>query len=515
MNAFLIKTFLLLAFFIILPLIFNQTASAITSKPNIVVIMADDLDNITFGRLYSKNYLPNIKKYLGDGGIVFTNTFVTTSLCCPSRATFFTGQYSHNHGVLDVDAPDGGVAKFNDISTLPTWLKVNGYGTGLVGKYLNQYGSMATASATSALNPTYVPPGWDFWRALPEPNSMYNYKINANGTLISYGSRPQDYQTDVLSNLSTSFINGITRYSPNTPFFLEITPYAPHYEDSYRQSGCNNPLWSFSIRPAPKYLNTLAGFSVYQKPNFNEADMSDKPTFLQNYPLLTSNDILCNNRAYQARSEATRSIDDLVGNVINSLIANNILDKTIIIFTSDNGFFYGDHRIYGKVLGYEEGIRVPLMIRVPGYAAGQTITQTVLSNDFAPTIADFAGITPNLPVDGRSIKPLLDNPNLIDWRKRFLVEFQGQFDTSQVTFEVPATPRFLEVRTTELGVTPKRKYILWEDGSKEFYDLNTDPYELQSKHNDSSVQTQIQQLDLILGTLKNCGNGSCQTLEDQ
>lgn len=189
------------------------------TKPNIIVIMTDDLDTRTLNKLIKVGQMPNLKNYLIDNGLEFTNSFVTHSMCCPSRSTFLTGQYAHNHGVLG----NSYTLKLDDSQTVATWLNKSGYHTGLIGKYLNGYGKRIPG--------TYIPPGWDEFFALVDPYNdiIYNYKINENGKIINYGDKTKDYQTDVLSEKAVNFIFSANDHKP---FFLFLTPMAPHSESS-------------------------------------------------------------------------------------------------------------------------------------------------------------------------------------------------------------------------------------------------------------------------------------------
>lgn len=488
-------------------------ASQSSSPPNIVVVMADDLDLGLARTLYQNGHLSNIRTYIGDEGAVFRNAYVTTPLCCPSRTTFLTGQYTHNHNVRGNTLPDGGVTMLDDTNTLATWLHDGGYFTGLVGKYLNGYGdNPLETDPTSPENPNYVPPGYDYWRGLINETVMYNYSLNADGTVVEYGNAVQDYQVDVLANLATEFINQ-TETDDTQPFFLLVTPFSPHIErgtDAPWLPGCDHwQLWSQTIRPAPRHVGTLSYLSLPQPPSFNEADISDKAAEIQLLPLMTSNDIACAEQNYRNMGEATLAIDDLVGSIVASLMDNDEWENTVFIFTSDNGYYHGEHRLFTKVFAYEEGIKVPLVIRAPGYPSGQVIDQYVLNNDLAPTIAAFAGVVPQRAVDGRSLQPLLINAAYAPWRNRFLIELLG-------TAEHPECPNYSAVRTAASDMaTPNQLYLEYlGSGDIEYYNLASDPYQIDSAHNDQSTLLQRQILEQWLNDFRTCGNGTCQTFED-
>jgi arylsulfatase A-like enzyme len=204
----------------------------------------------------------------------------------------------------------------------------------------------------------------------------------------------------------------------------------------------------------------------------------------------------------------------MVGSLVDALQGKDEWGNTVFIFTSDNGFFYGQHRLTDKVLGYEESIRVPLYIRAPGFAP-QVTTRAALNNDLASTVAEFAGIAPGLRVDGRSLLPLLRNPQEGNWRKRFLVEYLGTAETNRVPPRAP----FSAVRTTNLSraTPPDQIYVQWHDGlgSTEFYDLPSDRYQVSSQHHNPAWASVRNMLAGWLSQFRNCRAGTCQTLENQ
>ena len=490
------------------------------AQPNIIVIMADDLDLGSFNVMIEE-LMPNTVTHLIDQGITFTNAFVSTSLCCPSRATFLTGQYAHNHEVKTNFPPDGSVTKFDDISTLPTWLQGAGYHTGFVGKYLNGYGTDQTMLTESEKDDAdYIPPGWNDWQALIGNSTyrVYTYGINDNLSLALYGEDDTDYQTDVLALRAAEFIADADMINDAQPFFLWVSPLAPHVESAAPDvPGCTGTFWNKSIRPAPRHLNMLV--AVPPKPDsFDEDDMSDKPPFLQGVPPMTLDDKSCVKDQYLDRLKSLGAIDDMVGTIFDKLIDLDELANTIVIFTSDNGFFLGHHRLTHKLFAYEESIRVPLIYRPAGGTTPIVVDRYVINNDLAPTIVELAGATAGLVADGRSFVPLLTNPSA-PWRKRFLV-------TSLLPFPAPAPlvgniPAFTAVRSSsEDTLTPNRLYVLWQNGpdSIEFYDLTNDAPQMESKHDDPSFEAERQLLEDARSALSICGSpaGSvaCGDLED-
>ncbi len=463
------------------------------ARPNIVVIMTDDLDSGSTRTALSEGLMPNLQRFIVNNGTVFTESFVTFPLCCPSRATYLSGLYPHNHKVLWNKPPAGGFANFDDSSTVATWLQNGGYRTGHIGKYLNGYNDAS-----------YVPPGWDEWHSLVGNSTycMYNYTISNDGIPMDYGDTESDYQTDVLAGYVDRFIKYADQNNDDQPMFLSITPLAPHLETSCNRRG---------IRAAPRHEGSV-NLDLPMPPSFNEADMSDKPTWMQSLPLLDKAELT---RIYNERIAALRAVDDLIGQLMVSLIKAGELNNTVLVFTSDNGYLFGEHRWESKVVLYEESIRVPLIMRMPQSNTPAIVNGIALNNDLAPTIADLASVTPWHDVDGRSLLPLLQSTGT-PWRKRFMIEHPPA-DTS---FPVPP---YLAVRETDSSSTVSLVYAeTFGDSSnslitdKELYDLGIDPFQLESLHGDFSLPRILQRLKLhkYIEEFKTCANGTCQAIED-
>ncbi len=480
--------------------------------PNIVVIMADDLDLAGLNRLITLGAMPYLRAEVVDQGTTFTNAFVTNSLCCPSRATFLTGLYFHNHGVR-TNTLDGGVSKFDDRRTLATWLQAGGYRTGHVGKYLNGYGreDLTGDGWVTAADRQYVPPGWSDWQALLDPYQTTRYRLNDNRVVVTHGSTEADYQTDVLARRAARFIADATRPEhQGAPFFLEVMPVAPHVENTFWMAF--QAPWQWDIRPAPRHEGTLR-LALPSPPSYNERDVSDKPGWVQQYrPRMTLFDTLGMTRHYRHRLESVRAIDDLVGTVVAALRSAGALENTVLIFTSDNGFLHGEHRMTQKLVAYDEAIRVPLIVRMPG-SGRSTRSQSVLNNDLAPTIAELAGVVPDLEVDGTSFLPLLRDP-ATEGRRRFLVEHWQALPDLRVD-----VPTYWGVRARENGADGvlDALFVRYEDPAQapELYDLTTDPYELASLHaaSDPPRLRQQQLLSDWSDQLRACRGAACVRLE--
>jgi arylsulfatase A-like enzyme len=436
--------------------------SAVGGRPNIVVIMTDDQTAASIAKM------PLTTQLIGGAGTTFTNSFVSNALCCPSRATFLTGQYSHNNGVWSNTRPDGGYRQLDNTNTLAVWLKNGGYRTAHIGRYLRGYGMV---------NQREIPPGWTEWYGGVGVSSAkyFGYTLNENGVLKTYrrDSQENNYQTDVETRKATEFI---ARSAGDTaPFFLSIG-YLANHEERHGQL-LTPPL------PAKRHRGAFANEPLPRPPSFDEADVSDKPEAIRNLPLFSPEALARITRLYRTRLATLLAVDEGVRDIVAALQAHGKLDNTVIIFTSDNGFATGEHRIeLGKMQIYEEVNRVPLLIRGPG-VAHQVRDELVVNVDLAPTIVALAGITANRTMDGISLVPLLTN-QAVTWRSSFLLE--------------GASRRYFAVRTRD------KIYAEHETGEKEQYDLGADPYQLNS-------QTTYDPLLVDrLNQLKACAGASCR-----
>lgn len=528
----------------------QATVAQAPARPNIVVIMADDLDKEMLDTLLALGFLPNIEQLVVRRGFRFNHAFVTNSPCCPSRATYLSGQYSHNHGVHKNSPPDGGVGDFDDGTkggqTLATVLQRAGYRTAHVGKYLNMYGSDRSAPATSPENRTYVPPGWNRWEALVDYSTynVYNYTISAYndrtdpapvGTPVPYGHSPEEYQTTVLAERAAAVIAEAQAYFPNQPLFLTVTPLAPHVELftiqlTFLDGQEYADQWRWFIRPNPldreakprrwNYIFNEMPLLPGLKPSFNEADVTDKPTFLQR-PEMTQtdpsgkpSDIEAVTFQYRTRMAAMLAVDDLVGRVAAALGPD--LARTVILFTSDNGFLHGEHRMAEKLVAYEESIRVPLYLAAPGVQGPVDVNAMVANTDLAPTLVALAG-TALAHADGRSLLPLLGGTPPAAWRQRLLVEHWRDEEGGELDL-----PDFTAVRTGPADTYSERLYVEYSSGgamiATELYDL-TEPggrFQLDSRHADPARAAEITYLKQRLEALKSCGRQaalSCQAAE--
>lgn len=457
-------------------------------RPNVVLILVDDM---AYGELA---YLQGIQNLLQNRGTTFTNFFVTSPLCCPSRASLLTGRYAHNTQVLNNVVPTGGADKFrqyNEWSTLPLWLKTGGYRTALIGKYLNGYG---TDSAP------HVPLGWDTWiAATVTPHQHYNYWMFENddpaypqGKSVLYGSTPDDYKTAMLTRRAVGFIREASRSAD--PFFLYLTPAAPH-----------GPTI-----PPPGTENEFEGVGAPRTPSFNEADITDKPQWFQSlHPaLIDAAGVAIIDQTYRRHLQTMLGVQEMVKQVLVALQETGELESTYIFFTSDNGFHFGEHRIPGgKQTPYDESARVPLIVSGPGIPSGRASDLLVMNHDLAPTIAELAGVAVPSSVDGTSIAPLLYGKVVHDsqWRTGTLLEYWTGPSAPQVINGIPSVAQGIRTRT--------HSYVEYNNGERELYLRDEDPYGLVSRIGNPAYDGVVADLRNRLERLRACIGQSCREAE--
>lgn len=475
-------------------------------QPNIVFILADDLDELTMPYWEA---LPQTAALLRDQGIYFKKAFSPTPICCPARSTILTGKLGHNTGVLNNSGQYGGweafVANGNEQKTIASYLNAAGYRTGLIGKYLNGIEN----------NPLHIPPGWSEWFAFVDNISYtgYNYKMNENGVLVQYGNAEKDYATDVVATKARGFID---RAKTDTrPFFLYVSPTAPH----------------LPLPPAPRHKNHPYKFAFSPRtPNYNEANLADKSTWLKATGDARAKQVdAWNDIDYRNRMGSLLALDDLVASVVDRLKANGTFENTLIVFGSDNGYNLGAHRLIHKMAPYEESVRVPLVIAGLGIKP-RVEERMVLEADYAPTFLQLAGVTLPSEMDGRSLVPLFGQSAPANWRKDLIAQYLSTNDATgdasgSVGTEMPPGYEWLaslqDIPTYKALRTAEYTYIEWyldeSYGGQheiELYDLRRDPYQLVNLV--STLQGKLQhkalvnQLSQRLAQLATCQGAACQ-----
>lgn len=421
-------------------------------RPSIVFIVTDDQ------RWDTLSVMPTVRHRIGGAGVKFRNGFVVNPLCCPSRASILTGQYSHSTGLYRNEPPYGGFPSFDDSSTLPVWLSEAGYKTGLFGKYLNQYRET-----------TYVPPGWSRW-VVPMASATdqyFDYDLNVDGTMTHRGTAPEDYLTDVLADHAVSWI----KKNPTRPLFLYFAPKAPHgpATPAPRHAGAPVPTWD-------------------PPPSFNERNVSDKPAHIRALPKVSDRDRIRIRRFRAKQLRTLMAVDDAVDRILDALEQTGRLSTTLVVFTSDNGFTWGEHRwVKNKQVPYEESIRVPFLVRYdPLVSQARRDGRFVLNIDLAPTAAEIAGTTAP-DADGESLLPLLASAKG-PGRSDFLIEHMGLDEERFV-------PSYCAVRNN------RHTYVAYDTGETELYDLASDPYQLKNRASDPALEGVRTELSARVGTL--------------
>ena len=449
-------------------------AGAAENRPNILVIMTDDQP------LESMRVMTNVQRLLADRGTTFTNSFCSWPVCSPSRATMLTGQYAHHHGVFGNEPPFGGVDRLDATNTVAVWLQQAGYHTAMLGKYINHYDELGRA------DPAQIPPGWTDWNGRVSGDGYRNTILNQNGTLVSYQG---EYQTDVYADKAADIVRHAA--AGDRPFFAWINFFAPHFGTPREPDDPGTSGDGLGPAVADRYRDAFASEPLPTPPSFNEADVSDKPRFIQNRPLLSEATQAAMRERYQQQLESLLSVDEAIGQLLDALDQTGQADNTLVVFTSDNGHFHGQHRIPSeKFFLYDPASRVPLILRGPGIPAGATRDQLVANIDLAPTFVQAARATAQLPLDGRSLLQLARNPQVAQGRPILLEghPFRGPMLSTAVR-----TPHF---QYTEVFPT--------DDGppETELYDMRNDPHQLTSRHNDPNYADTAAELAELLQSLR-------------
>jgi N-acetylglucosamine-6-sulfatase len=510
----------------------RPAAAATDGRPNILVVMTDDQSVADLAKM------PNVRRLLAKQGTSFSNAVDSFPLCCPSRATFITGQYAHNHGVVGNFWPYGWYGMEDRGNILPRWLQRAGYRTALIGKWLNGYGAVDAHGE--------VPKGFDIWRGLLDVSAYdyFNFVMNRNGKLKSWGDadfarklvefaeievvpnpegipglvrrltalfgdppysywgteEPEDYSPDVTGKITERLVRD--QKDAKDPFFIWWSPAAPHRED-VATTLMGRP--GRDPRPAPRYSKRSERFKLPRPRSFNEADFSDKPTNMrERAPVLTDAQIKQLQLDYEGRIGSLLAVDDHVERLMKILKSTGQDENTLVVFVSDNGWMQGEHRIPGdKFLPYEESLRVPFILRGPGVPAGRTVRGQVSNIDFAATLVDIARARPGRTLDGVSLMPAVRNRKR---RPARIVELEAPRPLFEQDVPVNAWDRpYKGVRTD------RYTYVVYtETGDEELYDRRKDPSQLRSVHADPAYARIKARLAARLVKLDRCRGRSCR-----
>jgi arylsulfatase A-like enzyme len=528
----------------------HATAQATGQKrPNIVVIQTDDESWGPFFATYvdangvHRRVMPRTLDEIRKAGVMFNRYYVTYPTCCPSRTTLLSGRYAHTHGVISNGAPRGGWPGFQKQAVynhnIAVWLQRAGYRTYHYGKFLNQYGIVGAPE-------TEVPPGWTDWASDAidlSTRQFYGYTLNVNGQLQGPFGDPEygqgenqdplacgpavalgpvcNYQTDTMTRRA---LDQIAASTPGGPFYLQVDYIAPHGD--HRQ-----PI---GPEPATRHYDSAINTPL-PKPRglFNEGNISDKPSFIRdqaNY--LDPVTIRRIRREYQKSLESLRAVDDGIGLIVDALRASGELRNTYIFVLSDNGFFFGEHRLErSKFLPYEPATHMPLFVRGPGITPSSVSSELVGNIDLAPTIVELAKAHNDRGFDGRSLVDFWQDPSLHTRRPVLLESFAkatdidgdgdidfrhagdrdvGRRDRPQAGISIQApVENYLGIR---LG---PYKYVEYETGDFELYDLSKDPKELNNRYGDPRYRKVQARLHYLLVRLEDCHGAECRVIPNQ
>jgi arylsulfatase A-like enzyme len=460
---------------------------ATPSRPNVVFVLADDLSwNLV-------PFMPHVRA-LQQAGMTFTNYTVTDSLCCPSRASIFTGDFPHDTHVTTNGLPNGGYQKFraerDGRSTFATSLSAAGYRTGFMGKYLNDYEpAPPRRSLLQTLMGPEVPPGWSQWNGVGSRGyNGYDYAMAEGHHLSYHGSTPDDFLNTVMQRRGVAFIRSAA--SRRTPFLLEAASYTPH----------------LPYATAPQDVGTFPGVGEPRTPAFGRLPRP-APAWLGGHRPMNPGATRFVDRSFERRVEAVQSLDRLVAALWSAVRDAGQAANTVFVFSSDNGYHMGEYTLrQGKQTAFDTDIRVPLIVAGPGIAPNSTNADVTENIDLRPTFDQLAGADTPADVDGRSLVPLLHGEQP-PWRTIAGIEHtrpptkRGDPDAQNGLQGVP--PSYQAIRS------PDWVYVRYVDGTREYYDLADDPYEL---HNlgPSLPAERVQQLDAMLDRVVTChGSVSC------
>ena len=430
--------------------------------PNIVLILTDDLS------MDLLPYMPHVQQMIADGA-EFRNYFVTDSLCCPSRASLFTGRYPHDTGVFTNMPDDGGFYTFytrgNEDHTFATALSRAGYRTAMFGKYLNGY----LGSTKRGVPEGYVPPGWSDWAVGgADGYKAYDYTLNTNGVITERGHAPTDYLVNVITQFGLDTIADAA--ATETPFVIELAPFSPHKPSV----------------AAPEDIGHYATQVVPRTASFNVAPQPNEVSWLAAMGQLDDDQIAELDADFRKRLDCTIALDAMVARVRAELVATGHDKDTYVIFTSDNGYHLGQHRMLaGKQTAFDTDIHVPLIVVGPGIPAGRKVDAVVSNIDLCPTFAELGGEDMSATADGHSLAALLAD-DVVDWRKAVLIEHHFDDGKDDAIDGIVDPDREVRLRGKNNANPPSYQairmqdalYVEYANGELEYYDIARDPEEI-------------------------------------
>lgn len=433
------------------------------TPPNYVFVLLDDLrwDELgCMGHPFART--PNVDRLAREGAL-FRNAFVTTPLCSPSRASILTGQYAHTHTVTDNTTRD---TLSHRLMTFPRVLERAGYDNGFVGKW-------------HMGNDDSPRPGFSYWVSFPGQGTYINPPINTDGKR----QQVEGYMTDILNQRAVAFL----KRKRSQPFLLYLSHKAVHPELHQAADGSVDDPNGGTFIPAPRHRNLFVSDLVPHRKNYKLPPL-DKPALLRKLPGMPplGPSTATDDETIRNRARVMAAVDEGIGQMRRVLEESGQLDRTVFVFTSDQGYFYGEHCLnYERRLAYEESIRIPLVVRYPRLIRpGTTIDEMALNIDLAPTLLELAGMPRTLPTHGASLVPSLAGRGT-NWRTSFLIEH-----SSDNVFPRVAHMGYVAVRTE------RWKYIHYRElkGMDELYDLQADPYELHNLNGDRAARQALAKL---------------------
>ncbi len=463
----------------------DASAAAQAPKPNFVFVLTDDLAN---------NLVPYMRhvQAMQRQGTSFDRYVVTDSLCCPSRASIFTGRYPHSTGVITNTPPFGGFEVFHpteEKSTFATSLQEAGYRTGMMGKYLNGYTPRGVVDGA----PRFVPPGWSAWAVAGNgyPNFNYNLLVKQPGSappeIVHYGNRPSDYLTDVMSRRAQRFIAGAIE--ARKPFMLELATFTPH-----------GPF-----TPAPRHADLFPRLRAPRGALFNAPQRLNPPSWLPTASL-TNDQIGRIDVNFRKRAQSVQAIDEMIGAIRTRLRRLGAADNTYIVFSSDNGFHMGQRRLFqGKQTYFDHDVRVPMVVVGPGVPAGRAVKRVAANVDLRPTFQELAGAPVEPRVEGRSLAGFLRGQPPASWRNATLIEHRGP-NTGAGDPDAQAVgnpPSYGALRYADA------LYVQYDDPANppEYYDLARDPLERRNIY-PSLSNARKAELAAKLARMRACSGGA-------
>ncbi len=491
------------------------------ARPNVLFVMVDDMrdDDLRF--------MPQVRRLIGAQGVRFRNAFSPYPLCCPARASVLTGLYTHNHRVYTV-GEDYGFHAFDDRRTLATTLGRAGYANVYLGKYLNRYGIDPPHHARRGNSLHYVPPGWEMWRASfdggvapddPNRGSTYAY----DDTTLSFdgrGFQPLEgrYQSVAYGEIARHVVRN--RAASDQPFLLYLSFTAPHSggpaepDDPPPSRLRNGETYIWRTPARPPHVRGLLDPFIQAAPgaSWRDPDISDKPAYLRGLPRLRAADRRALVEVTRQRAEALTVVDRQVGELMRTLEDTGELDRTLVVFTSDNGYFLGEQRMrLGKVFPHQSSLRVPLVMRGPGIPAGEVRRDPFTSIDFLPTIAEATGAELEREVDGVSLWDVARHGDA-GWTRGILTETallnHPPRRTDEAGEPVPRGGR-RDIRFL-LGIrTHRYLYVDVAHQRDELYDLRHDPRQYENLVDAPEYAETGRLLAGVLAGLRSCRAASC------